>query len=254
MIDVNVSLARWPFRRLALDEPAALVDNLRARGVEQAWTGSLDALLHEDLAAVNARLADDCRKHGSGLLIPFGAVSPALPDWREDVRRCHEVHRMPGIRLHPDFHGYTAADPEFQALLAESARRELVVQLAVRMEDARTLHPRLSFPVPDLKPLVELVPRIPGLKLVVLNASAEIRSQAAADLAALGVGFDTAMIDGIGCLAQLIPTLGVGRLLFGSLSPLFPFEANALKLRESDLTDAQRESIVRGNARTILAP
>ena len=78
MIDVNVWLSRWPFRRLPDDEPAALVRRLRRLGVTEAWAGSLDALLHHDLADVNARLVATCRTMARSLLRPFGAVNPLL--------------------------------------------------------------------------------------------------------------------------------------------------------------------------------
>jgi hypothetical protein len=46
MIDTNVYLSRWPFRRLRGDETPELVAMLRRAGVTQAWAGSFDGVLH----------------------------------------------------------------------------------------------------------------------------------------------------------------------------------------------------------------
>jgi predicted TIM-barrel fold metal-dependent hydrolase len=254
MIDVNVSLSRWPFRRLPDDEPNALVRRLRRLGVTEAWAGSFDALLHRDLAGVNARLAAMCRAYGEGLLRPFGSVNPLLPDWREDLRRCHEKHRMPGIRLHPNYHGYTLDHPAFAELLDEAARRKLVVQIALKMQDERTLHPLLKdLPTTDATPLIGLLARQAHPPVVLLNTLGNRHGEPLRRLLASGgIWVDIATLEGAAGLERLIALVGADRLLFGSHSPLFYAEAAHLKLKESTLAPEQDEAIRRGNARRLV--
>jgi predicted TIM-barrel fold metal-dependent hydrolase len=253
MIDVNISLSRWPFRRLPDDEPLALVRRLRGLGVTEAWAGSLDALLHRDLGAVNARLVESCRTNGAGFLRPFGAVNPLLPDWREELRRCHEVYRMPGIRLHPNYHEYALDAPAFVELLAEAARRGLIVQIALKMEDPRTLHPLVRhLPATDPAPLLGLFGRAPLPRVVLLNALLDLRGEALKrTLATKGIFVDIAMLEGVTGLERLVAQVGHDRLLFGSHTPLFYAQAAHLKLKESNLTPEQAEAIRQGNARRL---
>ncbi len=251
MIDANVYLSRWPFRRLPCDEPAALAAMLRRQGVTEAWAGTFDALLHKDVGAANARLAAECAGSG-GLLVPFGTVNPKLPDWEEDLRRCAEVHRMPGIRLHPNYHGYALDDPDFARLLGLAARRGLVVQVALKMEDERTQHPLVRVPTVDAAPLGKLLADLPGARVVVLNGLRDLLGDRLKAVAAAGASFEISMLEGVGGLGRLIPQVGAARLLFGSYSPFFVFESALLKLRESVLDPAQSRAILEENARRLL--
>jgi predicted TIM-barrel fold metal-dependent hydrolase len=252
MIDTHIYLSRWPARRLPLDETPRLAEKLKAGGVTQAWAGSFDALLHRDIGGVNARLAAECRDSG-GLFIPFGAVNPTLPDWEEDLRRCRELHEMPGIRLHPNYHGYKLSVPLAGELLAKAASRGLVVQIAARMEDPRTQHRLLTVEDVDLTPLVELLPKLPKLRVQLLNALNVLRPDALDKLLAAGqVYIEIASLEGIAGLTNLLAHVPHERVLFGSYAPFFTWDSARLKLQESPLAAAQREAIERGNASVLV--
>jgi predicted TIM-barrel fold metal-dependent hydrolase len=253
LIDVNVYIGRWPLRHLPGEDAADLVPRLRRHGVVQAWLGSLDGLLHKHLAAVNARLADECRRYGDGLLVPFGSVNPKLPDWQDDLRRCVEEHHMPGIRLHPNYHGYTLDDPDFARLLRLAAERSLIVQLALIMEDERTMHPLLRVEPTSVTGLAGLLKQTPGLRLVLLNSQSVLRGRALADLLATGeVYLEIAMLEGVGGVANLLAQVSPSRVLFGSFMPLFYFESALLKLQEPPLGEEQLRAIRCENARRLL--
>jgi predicted TIM-barrel fold metal-dependent hydrolase len=253
MIDTHVYLSRWPARRLPGDETPQLVGKLRAKGVAQALAGSFDAILHRDIAGVNLRLARECQQHGDGLLVPIGAVNPALPDWQEDLRRCDEEHGMPGIRLHPNYHGYKLSDAAAVKLLELAAERQLLVQIALRMEDPRTQHPLLAVPDVDAAPLAALVARLPNLRVQLLNAPIVLRPDALDKLIAAGnVSVEIASVEGVAGITKLLAHVPLDRVLFGSYFPFFAWESAELKLKESPLAEAQRAAISAGNAAALL--
>src|SRR5258706_9151495 len=87
IIDSNVHLFEWPFRKLKYDRTEALIAKLRKHRITKAWAGSFGAVLHKQLDPINRRLAEECRTRGDGMLVPIGSVNPAAPDWEEDLRR-----------------------------------------------------------------------------------------------------------------------------------------------------------------------
>lgn len=253
MIDVNVHLSRWPFRRLRGDDPASLCSILKNGGVEQAWVGSLDSLLHRDVEGVNRRLTAACREHGDGFLVPFGSVNPMLPDWEEDLRRCQEEHRMPGIRLYPNYHQYTLTEPALASLLDQASARGMVVQIVAAMEDTRTQHPLVQVPVVDLMPLERLLPKLPSLRLCVLNGLGALGVDQCQRLLAVGnIHFDIAMLEGAGGVRRFLDQVPARQLLFGSHFPLFYLESSRLKMEESEVATPERQAILRDNARRLL--
>ena len=253
IIDVNVNLSRWPFRRLPYDELPRLIEKFRDCGVTEVWAGSFDGVFHKDIGGVNARLVDDCRKSQAVRLRPFGSVNPTLPDWREDLRRCHEDYHMPGIRLHPTYHGYRLDDPVFAELLTQAQQRGLIVQLVVRIEDPRMQHPLMRVPDVDTKPLPGLLAAHPELRLVLLGALQILRGHFITQLIQAGeVYFEISTLEGVGGISNLLSRVLGDRILFGSHFPFFILESAIFKLRESELSPAKANAITHENARRLL--
>jgi len=260
IVDTNVHLFDWPFRKLKYARTETLVAKLRKHRITQAWAGSFEAVLNKQFDGVNRRLAEECRNSG-GMLIPIGSVNPAWPDWDEDLRRCHEQYRMPGVRLYPAYHGYTLDQPEFARLIREAAKRGMLVQISLRMEDERVHHVAIDVPLVNTAPLIDILKKAPEAKVQLINSAGPLLgNNVSALVRETEVTFDIAATEGNGGVGKLIDgknysyrgAIPVDRLLFGSHAPFFPCESALMKLFESPLNLEQIERLVNRNARHIL--
>lgn len=252
LIDTNITLGRWPFRRLRGDDTPELVQMLRAHGITQAWAGTYDALLHKDIAGANLRLVEECHHHGHGILVPFGAVNPSLPDWEEDLRRCAEDHKMPGIRLHPNYHGYKLDDPVFDRLLALAQEHKLLVQISVSLEDERSHHRLLQIPDVNVTPLPKVLKKYPAVKVILLNSFRTVGGEKLLHLETVeSIYCEIATIESLGGIAKTLMKTPLSRILFGSGAPFYYLESALLKLKESNLSAAQLAAIRHENAAAL---
>ena len=261
IIDTNIHLFEWPFRKLKYAGTEALIAKLRQHRITQAWAGSFEAVLHKQLDAINRRLAEECRTRGDGVLIPIGSVNPVWPDWEEDLRRCHEQYRMPGLRLYPAYHGYAIDQPEFTRMLGVAADRGMLVQIVMRMEDERVHHPALDVSTVNASPLPDALEKVPQAKVQLINSAGPLLGNIAGDLVRdTQVTFDIAATEGNGGVGRLIEGMNpsyqtaipVDRLMFGSHAPYFPCESALMKLFESPLSLEQLEKLMHTNARRLI--
>lgn len=272
IIDTDINLFQWPYRKLKYgDNTRGLVAKLRKHGITQAWAGSYEALFHKNISAVNTRLAAECRTNGDGLLLPFGTVNPAWADWEEDLRRCHEVHKMPGIRLYPGYQYFDLGAPEFARLIKMAGDRGLIVQIVGEMEEPRVHHPSLIVSELNLTGLAAALKAAPQTKVELVHfspfifisggqVSEKARQQVLNETNAM---FDISRLEGNGIVGRVLGIdeplgiSGVGkipldRLLFGSHAPYFPVETSIMRLFESPLTLPQMQAIMEGNARRFI--
>jgi len=262
IVDTNIHLFEWPFRKLKYGTTKALLDKLRKHRIAQAWAGNYEALFSKDISGVNARLADECRVRGEGMLLPFGTVNLAWPDWEEDLRRCHEVHHMRGIRIYPIYQTFDLDHPDFGRFVQLATDRKMIIQIVGDMEDSRHHHPIVNVREMNMAPVVDLSKKIPAatIQLVYWNhrIPGELMGQIVKET---NVTFDTSRVEGSGEVGRLLEgrswsgnttAIPADRFLFGSHAPYFPVEANLIKLFESPLSLDHMTAIMNGNARRLL--
>ena len=261
IVDTHVHLFEWPFRKLKYARTDALVAKLKRHRVVEAWAGSFEAVLHKDMAGVNERLAAECRERGQGMLVPFGSVNLAWPDWEEDVRRCHEVFKMRGVRLHPGYQSFDLTHPDLPRLLQVVGERGLLLQIVFQLEDPRVHHPLTKITAADARPLVAALKAAPAAKVQLLHFTGNLQGT---DLGPLmretSAHIDISRWESNGIVGKMIGVAPGGgaarvpldRVLFGSHAPYFPLETAILKLIESPLTAEQIAAIMHGNARKLI--
>lgn len=262
IIDTNVNLGTWPFRHLKYANAKSLSSKLKKHRVKQAWAGSFDALFHKNIDSVNSRLYEDCKNEGSNFFLPFGTVNLAWPDWKEDLRRCHEVYKMKGVRIYPAYQTFDLTDQAFPELLSEVAKRGMILQIVGDMDDQRNHHPIIDVRGVNMNPLVDLLPKEKNARVQLLywnhKVNAKLQDKLIKDTNVL---FDTARIETTGGIEKMMngTPLGIGtlpvaadRIVFGSHAPYFPVEASLLKLFESTLNLSQMKLIMEGNAGKLL--
>jgi predicted TIM-barrel fold metal-dependent hydrolase len=240
ILDTNVNLFRWPFRRLPLDETEKLVAKLRSLGITKALAGSYEGVFHRDLSSANVRLAAECARFPE--LVPVVSINPSRPGWEHDLDAAKTA-----IRLHPAYHGYGLDQPGFPDLLLAAAERGLLVQLAVALEDPRTQPEWMRVPEVDLSPLPAAMAKAPEAKVQLLNWKG--RGSLTNTLRELpNLSVDTALADGTDAVATLVKTFGPERVLFGTHAPFLIPEAALVRVHEADLAEGDLRAVIRNSA------
>lgn len=167
--DLNAWVGVWPFRSLRDNTPETLLARLGRAGIEAAAVSQIEAALHRHVQPANEKLAEAVAPYRDKL-VPMATINPRSPGWQGDLRDCHEVLGMKGVRLFPVYHDFAADGAEARSVVAACKERGLPVVLPHRLEDARQRHWMDPGRTLDLKRIANLVAAVPGATIVVANA------------------------------------------------------------------------------------
>src|SRR5919107_2415876 len=166
-IDVNTFVGAYPFRRVPGTSPEALLQAMDRLAVEEAWVSHLPSVFWRDPAAGNHWLYEIAGRHER--LQPVPAIHPGLPGWEESIRQAR-AEAVPAIRCDPTYYGLQPDGSEMRALAQACAAEQIVLLMAVRLEDARQRHPNDRAPELPAAAGRWLIRSDPGLRLVVTHA------------------------------------------------------------------------------------
>lgn len=244
-IDSNVTLFKWPFRKLPLDQTDKLESKLRAIGIERAWAGSFEGVFQRDIEGVNQRLVDECANHP--FFLPVGSINLSQPSWKQDLQRCIVQHQMHAIRLHPTYHQYSFDSWSFRELLKIAKENKLLIQIATTLEDTRTQNQLTARADANLEQLSETLTSNPHSFIQLLNyRPTEKTTKILAEHE--GLYFDTARVDGTDGLKQMLHHVPEERLLFGTHAPFLIPEASMIRILESGIHTQAAAKILYRNA------
>ena len=244
-IDTNVSLFKWPFRTLPLDQTDKLESKLRAIGIERAWAGSFEGVFQRDIEGVNQRLVDECADHP--FFLPVGSINLSQPSWKQDLQRCIVQHQMHAIRLHPTYHQYSFDSWSFRELLKIATENKLLIQIATTLEDTRTQNQLTARADANLEQLSGTLTSNPQSSIQLLNyRPTEKITKILAQHENLY--FDTARVDGTDGLKQISHHVPEDRLLFGTHAPFLIPEASIIRILESGIHTQAIDKILYRNA------
>ena len=244
MIDADLLLGHYPFRPLPAPshDPQRIKDYLQVRGIRRACVASLHAAFYADPQQGN-------REHlpqvvGDDFFLPVGTINPALHNWRTTLARCVEEYGCRIMRLMPNYHMYSLADPFVDSFLAEAQRRQVTVAIVKRLEDERMHHLLMKVPGVDNGEITALAQRYP-YPLIVLSAYLpEIKELASASHQ---LYFDLAFAETMNTMQRLTEAVPCERLLFSTHTPFFYPEAAIGKVAHWITSEENRRGVCEGN-------
>jgi predicted TIM-barrel fold metal-dependent hydrolase len=244
IIDVCAHLGPWDRRPVGIDA-RGLAGLLAPFGVSRIYAGRLEALWFEN--PHDANLLDEPPVPG---VVRVPVLDPTVATWPDELDRLARGGLLKMVRLLPSYGGYSLeeADPLLDAL----AKRGLVAQVIVRMDDPRRQHRRAQVPDLPTSAVRDAAARHPGLAVLLSGAQGhELLAMADRLPSARNLWADTSQADGVRTVADLMRTPWGDRLVFGSHAPLFiPYSAVARVVL--DLDDPTALRVLRDNAAALL--
>lgn len=252
LFDINTSVGHWPFRKLAIDNLAALKKQLESNGIEGSAVSNVNGIFYKNCHDANIELASWIGKKND-FFTGVATLNPAYVQWEKDLRQCVKEFGFRALRLLPVYHGYELHAKEVDSIVDLAVDFGIPVFIPQRIVDLRQRHWLDVEKVVSFDDVCALAARHPAAKIVYTESSI---SAAAFDDKKNCKNLYIEISRLRSCYGQQISkiasTIGYDRLLFGSGSPFKEISPSILKLEHADLKKNAKDAIAHDNALKIL--
>ncbi len=183
-------------------------------------------------------------------ILALGSVHPDAADVAGEVRRIADAGLI-GLKLHPMYQDFFVDEPRAAPLFAAAADAGLMVVLHSGYDIAFDMNHNA-----DPSRIAAMLDRHPTLKLVATHLGGwkawdAVREHLTGRDLWIETSFSLEWMDPSDAV-DLIRTLRTDRILFGTDSPWADQSEELQRMRNLDLTDAELDAILQGNARRLL--
>ncbi len=256
IIDANVYLGEWPFRKMRYNSIHGLMALMNRCGIDKAVISPLEGVFYhaKNLSAVNTGLATII-KENPDRWIPFYTINPGFPCWQDDLDYCKEDLKAEGIRLYPNYHGYSINSKQASDLIESSGRKGLPVNISVRFEDERVHHPLVKVPPIPIEELGEAISSFPNATFILSGIRlSEIETLKNKYKELKNYYIEISYIQTpFRCFERLVDLVGAEYVLFGTGMPYWYPEAALLKVKTGLVNDEVKKRVLGINLLDLFA-
>lgn len=249
LVDVNIKLGHWPFRRVK--GIPALLGDLDKFNIKCGFVSSLSAVHYFNPQDGNLELVDSLSNF-MDRFIPLAVIAPNLRGWEKDFEHCVREMGMRGVVLYPNYHQFSLSGPAADELAMASIENKLPVFIQTGLEDPRRQFRRHIMTEVPPEEIGTFAARHPGLTVIALGLKFG-QPERLGTVLPRNLYFDISNYEKTGELEYAVEKFGVEKLLFGTNFPLFNIAANVLKLLRADISSEQKQLIASGNAQRLFS-
>jgi len=252
LLDINAYIGHWAFRQLRYNTAEKLVTLMDKFAIDKAIVASINATLYKNVQSANEEIARETKEYADRL-IPFAVLNPLYAGWERDLIRCKEDLGLKGLRLYPQYHGYSLTDKNGLKIIDAAAELGWVIQVPMTLVDRRQRH-RWDL-AEDISPaeLETIISRRPNVKWMILNSYGidieNLPSEAQYLIDIANPYYQTLLRKEI---PRLINKAGTHHVAFGTDMPFRIPNAAIIKLELLDISEKDKDKIAWANAEKML--